>query len=144
MKRVTKISLITVGVIVVVGASITFNYFKDPEHRVQWVVDEVTEELELTEPQQVKLQALRVEVTATQKAAKQKLRDSKSQFHTLFETSTLDQVQAVTLVNSHTQFIDERAPVVIAAFADFYDSLTTQQQNDIREFLRKHGEHHYD
>ncbi len=143
MKRVTKISLITAGVIVVVGAFSTFHHFKDPEHRVQWVVDEVTEELELSEPQQAKLQELRVEMVATHKAARQKLRDSRSQFHSLFEAATLDQEEAVTLVSSHTQFVDERAPVVVAAFGDFYDSLTIQQQSDIRTFLRKHGEHHY-
>lgn len=143
MKRVTKISLITVSVIVVVGGLFTFNHFKDPEHRVQWVVDEVTEELELTEPQQVKLQALRVEMVATHKAAKQKLRDSKGRFHKLFEATTLDQDKAVALVNSQTRFVDERAPVVVAAFGDFYDSLTTRQQNEIRGFLRRHGEHHY-
>ncbi len=144
MKRVTKYSLITVGVIVIVGAFSTFRHFKDPEHRIQWVVDEVTEELELTEPQQVKLQELRVEVAATHKAAKQKLRDSKGQFHALFEATTLDQGEAVTLVSSHTQFIDDRAPVIAAAFGNFYDSLTTHQQNEIRGFLRKHNKHHYE
>jgi len=143
MKRITKISLITAGVIVVVGAFSTFHHFKDPEHRVQWVVDEVTEELELNETQQTKLQELRVEMVATHKAARKKLRDSKSQFRSLFDAATLDQDEAVTLVSTHTQFIDERAPVVVAAFGDFYDSLTTQQQNDIRSFLREHGEHHY-
>lgn len=143
MKRVTKISLIAATVIVTVGAFSTINHFRDPESRAQWVVDEVTEELDLTEVQQTKLQEVRTEILATHKAAKQMLKESKDQFKALFNSTTLDQNQAVALIGSHTQFIDRQAPIVVAAFGGFYNSLSVQQQGEIREFMEKHDRRHY-
>jgi len=116
MKRTTKISLIVVGLIVTVGAFSSFNHFRNTENRVQWLVDEVTEEL----------------------------RESKEQFRALFDTPKLDQDQAVSLVASHTQFVDQHTPIVVAAFGDFYDSLNTDQQSEIRGFLQKHHNRHYE
>jgi len=144
MKRTTKISLIVVGLIVTVGAFSSFNHFRNTENRVQWLVDEVTEELALTEPQQTKLQLLRKELMATRKATKLMLRESKEQFRALFDTPKLDQDQAVSLVASHTQFVDQHTPIVVAAFGDFYDSLNTDQQSEIRGFLQKHHNRHYE
>lgn len=143
MKRITKISIIAVGALVVASSFTACSHFRSPESRAQWVVEKVTDKLELTESQQIKLTALRDEVMNSRKDMRQKFGESKSQFKTLLDASTLDQKQAVSLVGSHTQFVNEQAPVLVAAFANFYDSLDLEQQAEIREFVGEHDERHH-
>lgn len=142
MKRIVKISMIAAGALIVVGSFTACSHFKSPENRAQWVVEKVTDKLELTEVQQGKLKTLKVEMMATRKDMKQNFADTRGQFKSLFDESTLDQKQALSLVHSHTQFIDQRAPVIVAAFGDFYDSLDAKQQIDVREFVNAHDDHH--
>jgi len=142
MKRITKISIIAAGALVVVSSFTACSHFRSPENRAQWMVERVTDKLELTESQQVKLKALKDEMMSSRKNMKQKFGESKSQFRVLFDASTLDQKRAVSLVSSHTQFVNEQAPVLVAAFANFYDSLDLEQQTEIREFVGEHDDHH--
>ena len=142
MKPIVKAALVLTGVIVSVTAFATYNHYRYPEAKAQWVVDEVTEELTLTEPQQEKLVVLKDQMLEVRKATKEMLMESRDQFTTLFETSNLNQEQALTLIQSHTEFVNQAAPVLVAAFGDFYDSLTPEQQTEIRTFLEEHRKHH--
>ncbi len=141
MKRITKISLIVAGAVLVVSSFSGCAHFRSPENRAQWMVEKVTDKLELTEPQQSKLQTLSDEMLSTRKTMKQQFGETREQMVTLFDQPTLDQDRALTIVQTHTQLVDERAAVVVAAFADFYDVLNSEQQTKIREFMQEHDDH---
>lgn len=142
MKRITKISIIAAGALVVVSSIIAFNHFGSTEKWAQWMVERTTDKLELTELQQEKLMALKDEIMASRTDMKQQFVQSRGQFISLFDASTLDQQQALSLVSTHTQFVDKRAPLIVATFADFYDSLDLEQQAEVREFIQEHHEAH--
>lgn len=142
MKRITKISIIAAGALVVISSIIAFNHFSSTEKWAQWMVERTTDKLELTELQQGKLMALKDEIMASRTDMKQQFVQSRGQFISLFDASTLDQQQALSLVSTHTQFVDKRAPLIVAAFADFYDSLDLEQQAEVREFIQEHNDHY--
>lgn len=144
MKRITKISLIGAVTLVLVTTISACNHFKSPENRAEWMMDKVSNKLELTDIQQTKLKALSEEMLSSRKAMKSKFGDSREQIVALFEQPTLDQKKALSLVQSKTQMIEEKAPVIITAFANFYDSLDAEQQSEVRDFVQEHKErsHH--
>ncbi|MCW8824799.1 MAG: Spy/CpxP family protein refolding chaperone [Gammaproteobacteria bacterium] len=142
MKRLTKFSLIGAGALAMVTAISGCSHFKSPEDRAQWMVDKVSSKLELTEVQQVKLKALSDEMLSTRKEMKLKFGDSREQVMALLDQPTLDQDKAIDIVKSHTKMVDDKAPVMVAAFADFYDSLDAEQQAEVREFMQKHKDRH--
>lgn len=142
MKRLTKISLIGAGALVALTTISGCSHFRSPESRAEWMVDRVSSKLELNETQQAKLKSLSDEMLSTRKEMKLKFGDSREQVAALFEQSVLDQGKAVSIVKSHTKMVDEKAPVMVSAFADFYDSLDVEQQAEVREFIQEHKGRH--
>lgn len=138
MKRITKISLIGAGTLAMILTISGCNHFSSPENRAEWMVDRINNKLELTDVQQTKLKALSEEMLSSRKAMKLKFSDSHNQVAALFEQTTLDQNKALGILQSHTQMIEEQAPVMISAFANFYDSLDIEQQAEVREFMQEH------
>ncbi len=143
MKRITKISLIAAGALVVVSSFTACSHFRSPENRADWMVERVTDKLELTESQQGKLKALKDEMMTARKDMKLKFGDSREQMVALFDQPTIDQGKALNIIKSHTQMVEERAPVMVSTFADFYDSLDSEQQREVREFMQKHDDRHH-
>ncbi len=141
MKRLTKISIIGAGALVLIGTLSGCSHFRTPEDRAQKMVERVTDKLELTEVQQGKLETFKDKMMTSRKNMKQRFGESKEEFKALFDASTIDQKQTLSLVSSHTQYMNEQAPVIIATFANFYDSLDLKQQADIREFMSDYDEH---
>ena len=138
MKRVTKISLVIVSTLLLVGAFSACRHHHDPEDRAQWMQDKVTKKLELNDTQQLKLKQLSDEMMAARMAMKQQFGDSREQLLVLIEQPTLDQQQIFNLIQSHTQAFNETAPGIVAALGDFYDDLNAEQQAQIREFMQEH------
>jgi len=141
MKRITKVSIIAAAALVVVGSFSGCSHFRTPENRAQWTVERVTDKLELNESQRGKLNVLKDEMMATRKDMKQKFGESRGQFKVLLDEPTLDQQQALSLVKTQTQYVDEQAQTIVVAFAGFYDSLDLEQQAKIREFVSDHDDH---
>jgi len=140
MKRLTKISLISAGALIIVTTISACNHFSKPENRAEWMVDKVTSKLELNEVQQTKLKQLSDEMLSSRKMMRLQFADSHEQIITLFEQTTLDQNKALAIVQSKTQFIEAQAPQMIASFANFYDSLDAEQQAEIKDFMQEHKE----
>ena len=138
MKRITKFTLLGIGALIVVGSFAACSHYRGPEQRAQWMVEKVTNELELNEVQQTKLKRLSDEMMDARKRFKQQFEGSHEQLLALFEQPTLDQNKMLTLVQSHTQAINDGAPGIIASMSEFYDDLTTEQQAEIREFMQEH------
>jgi Spy/CpxP family protein refolding chaperone len=55
--------------------------------------------------------------------------------------SQFDRSRAQALVEAKTAAMREASPAVIAAAADFYDSLKPEQQQKVRGYLERGGHH---
>lgn len=53
--------------------------------------------------------------------------------------TTFDRARAQNLVTAKTEAIRAKSPEVIAAAADFYDSLRPEQQQQVRDMLQQRG-----
>jgi periplasmic protein CpxP/Spy len=107
-------------------------------HRAH-IVDRVASRLELNEAQKAKLAVL-VEKMHAQRAALAGQADPRAQFQALVAGDKFDRAGAQALLQKATGAIEARSPEVIAALADFYDSLDARQQAKVREFLQhRHG-----
>jgi Spy/CpxP family protein refolding chaperone len=103
------------------------------------VIDKITDKLALTEPQRQKLGVLADEVIASRKAFKAGSTDPRADLQALIAGDKFDRTQAQALLDQKTQAVQANGPKVLAAFGDFYDSLTPEQQKQLRDKLGQRG-----
>lgn len=103
------------------------------------VIGKITDKLALTEPQQHKLGVLADEVIASRKAIKSGSSDPRADLQALIAGDTFNRAQAQALLDQKTQAVQASGPKVLAAFGDFYDSLTPEQQKQLRDKLGQRG-----
>lgn len=102
-------------------------------------IDKISNKLELTAEQKVKLGVVADEFIASRKAFKGSSADPRSEVLTLIEGNKFDRNKAQTLLDQKTQVVQGSGPKMLSAFGDFYDSLTPEQQKQVRERLNKRG-----
>jgi protein CpxP len=66
-------------------------------------------------------------------------KDPRADLKALVAGDKFDKTRAQALVTEKTAAISGKSPEVIAAMADFYDSLNPAQQQKVREFMDKRG-----
>ncbi len=99
-------------------------------------VDKVGEKLELTADQKAKLGVL-VDRLHEQHLALRGTTDPRADLQALVKDNAFDRWHAQDLVNAKLAAVRDKSPQIIAAMGDFYDSLTPQQQDKVREFLQR-------
>jgi periplasmic protein CpxP/Spy len=100
-------------------------------------IEKVSEKLELNEAQKQKLGVLADEMLAQRKALRGDSADPRTEMKNLIAGEKFDRSKAQTLLDQKTQSVQAGGPRVIAAMADFYDSLTPAQQAQVREKMEK-------
>jgi Spy/CpxP family protein refolding chaperone len=100
------------------------------------MVERVSGKLELDASQKQKLTVLTEKMQA-QRAALRGGGDPRSEFRALFAGARLDQERARKLVDEKTAAVQAGSPEVIAAAADFFDSLNPAQQQKVRDFMER-------
>ena len=114
---------------------------KSPEERAEFrakMVDRVSSRLDLNEDQKKKLSVLGDKLSE-QRAALAGAGDPREQVRALVAGEKFDRAKAQALVGEKTAAVQARSPEVIAAAADFYDSLNPTQQQKVREFMQRRG-----
>ncbi len=105
------------------------------------MVERIGSKLDLDETQKAKLAAL-ADKLREQRAALVAGGDPRAELAAVIAGSSFDRDRAKALVDAKTGAISAKSPDVIAAMADFYDSLKPEQQAKVREFLaRRAGRH---
>lgn len=142
MKKRTK------GVIAIIGGlAITAtvmacgHHHRAPEERANYMVEKVSEELSLNETQVAQLEKLKMEFLGLRQEFRSKREQTHATIEELLAQPTLDQQRVLQLVRNHTDSINEKAPAVVSSVAAFYDSLSAEQQAEIREKMAEHREH---
>lgn len=103
------------------------------------VIEKVTSKLDLNEVQKQKLGVLTDEMLAARKAVKGGTTDPRADLKALIAADKFDRTKAQTLLDQKTQAVQGNGPKVLAAFGDFFDSLTPEQQKQVRDKLDKRG-----
>ncbi len=105
------------------------------------MVERVGGKLDLDAAQKQKLNVLAEKLQAQRMA----MRDAgggggtRSQFQSLFAGARLDQAGASKLIDEKIAALRSGSPEVIAAAADFFDSLNPAQQQKVRDFISRGG-----
>ena len=103
------------------------------------IVDKVGSRLDLDEAQKAKLGVLADKMRAQRNALVGATTDPRAELQSLVAGPSFDRAKAKALVDAKTGAITTQSPEVIAAMADFYDSLKPEQQAKVREFRASRG-----
>jgi Spy/CpxP family protein refolding chaperone len=110
-----------------------------PEEHARWrgkVLERVASKLELNGEQKAKL-AVAADKLHAQRTALRGATDPRAEVQKLVAGEKFDRARAQALVAEKTAAVTSMSPEVIAALADFYDSLNPQQQAKVREFMER-------
>ena len=116
----------------------------NPEKTVAWIKEEIDDRLDLTDSQNIELDALADQLVILYKERKAVKNSQKTIARELFTSPTMDQTKALALVTEHTQFVSQKAPEVISAVAQFTDSLSAEQKQQIGDRFDKWIKRHSD
>ena len=100
-------------------------------------VEKVSKELELTEAQKQHLVTVAERAREQRKALIGSTTDPRAELQALVSGERFDRARALAIIEEKTQAVRGKSPEVIAAMADFYDSLTPAQQQELRDHLQK-------
>lgn len=108
------------------------------QYRVK-MIDRVTSKLDLNADQKQRLTVLADKLREQRTALMGQTKDPRAEVKALVAGDKFDRVRAQTLVTEKTTMLQNKSPEVIAALADFYDSLNPAQQQKVRDFMEHRG-----
>lgn len=101
------------------------------------MLERVGKELTLDDAQKQRLAVLADKLKEQRVALVGTTTDPRAEFQSLVAGPKFDREHAQSFVEAKTAAIRAKSPEVIAAAADFYDSLKPEQQQKVREFMSK-------
>lgn len=108
------------------------------------MVERVASRLDLNADQKSRLAALGDKLYEQRTALMGQTKDPRAEMKALVAGDKFDAVRAQTLISDKTAVIQTKSPEVIAALANFYDSLNPAQQQKVRDFMEgRHGWFHH-
>ena len=117
-------------------------------HRGQWneadltkmrthILERADKELKLDQSQKQRLATLADKLQEQRTALMAGSADPRAAVQSLVSSTRFDREKAQALVESKTTAVRSKSPEVISAAADFYDSLNPEQQQKVRDFMKK-------
>ncbi len=103
------------------------------------VVDRVSSKLDLNADQKQRLTVLADKLHEQRVALMGQSKDPRAEVKALLAGDKFDKARAQALVTEKTTVLQSKSPEVIAALADFYDSLNPAQQQKVRDFMEHRG-----
>ncbi len=104
------------------------------------MVDRVGSKLDLTAEQKARLATLADKLQEQRKALVGQATDPRADMKALVSGEKFDRTKAQALIADKTAAVATKSPEVVAALADFYDSLNATQQAKVRGYLEgRHG-----
>ena len=153
MKKLSKgIIVLAVSGTVIAGSVLAYAHKRSHsfEHRAEWVVAMVSDELELNEPQIAKLNNLKEELLKTGEKLHQDHENTHSELLAMLNDPQLDRDKALIIIENKTRLVNQYSPAIVNAFGDFYDSLSEEQHVALRKHIEEkmqhrghHSDHHH-
>ena len=131
-KRLFLISMFVLVGIVAIG-SIVFSgrYLGSQVERTERAIDWLSSRLELTEGQKSKLLSINVELKNLEMELKKDRGQTKDEIIKMLASHELDQDRILEIIEEKQKRVDYLAPKIIAGFADFHNSLSTEQRRKL-------------
>jgi periplasmic protein CpxP/Spy len=107
-----------------------------PDFRAK-MVDRVASKLDLNEMQKQKLTVLAAKMHEQRSALMGANTDPRADAKAIIAGTTFDKTKAQAMVDEKTLAVKGKSPEVIAAAADFFDTLNPAQQQQVRDFLNR-------
>ena len=101
------------------------------------MLERAGKELSLDEAQKARLSTLADKLREQRLALLPQGSDPRADMQALVSGAKFDREKALAFVDAKTGAVKTKSPEVIAAAADFYDSLKPEQQLKVREFMAK-------
>jgi Spy/CpxP family protein refolding chaperone len=103
------------------------------------MVERVSSKLDLNAEQKQRLTVLADNLHEQRIALMGQTNDPRSEVKALVAGDKFDKARAQAMVTGKTAALQSKSPEVIAALADFYDSLNPAQQQKVRDFMEHRG-----
>ncbi|MCA0174996.1 MAG: Spy/CpxP family protein refolding chaperone [Proteobacteria bacterium] len=104
------------------------------------MVERISDKLALNAEQKQRLEVVATEMDAQRKALRGDGASPRDDIKALIAGDRFDRSKAQALLDQKTAAVQQQAPKVVTALADFYDSLTPTQQQQVRERLDQRGD----
>jgi len=101
------------------------------------MIERIGKELTLDDAQKQRLGALADALREQRTALVGTTTDPRAEVQALVAGPKFDRERAQSVVEAKTNALRSKSPEVIAAAADFYDSLNPEQQQKVRDFMSK-------
>jgi len=118
------------------------NWGMSAGEKVEFVSERVTRKLDLDDVQRQKFVELAELVATTMQQVKPSREQRVGEIATLLQEPSFDQARALELIRQKTQLVNDQAPLLVAALANFVDSLNAGQKQQLQEFMQRHRGHH--
>jgi Spy/CpxP family protein refolding chaperone len=142
------IIIITSGVLLIGGVAACKHkmHSASAEERGEWVVEKVSEKLELNDNQRVKLVAVKDEFLDMRKTIRSDRTQTRAEVLDMLKQPTLDREKMNAIVSQKIATINARSPAIVDAIGNFFDSLDDSQRAELSEFIEdkmeRHAKHH--
>ena len=142
------IIVITSGVLLIGGVAACKHkmHSASAEERGEWVVEKVSEELELNDNQRVKLVAVKDEFLDVRKSMRSDRQQTRTEVQAMLKQPTLDREKVNAMISQKIATINTRSPAIVDAIGNFYDNLDDSQRAELSEFIEekmeRHAKHH--
>ena len=101
------------------------------------VVERIGRRLDLDDAQKARLGVLADKLREQRNAVLGSAQNPRAELQALIAGPAFDRTQAGALLEAKLGAVHQKAPEVIAALADFFDSLRPEQQAKVREFVTR-------
>lgn len=118
------------------GAAMSAEQFAQKRDKM---VDKAASKLDLNADQKKRLSTLGDALYAQRVALMGQTQDPRAEWKALVAGDKFDAARAQALVNEKTAALQSKSPEVIAALADFYNSLNPAQQQKVRDLMEGRG-----
>jgi protein CpxP len=114
---------------------------EEQSHKRSKIIERVAGKLDLTAEQRQRLGVLADKLQAQRAALVGTTTNPRAELQALVAGEKFDRTRAQALLTEKTAAIASKSPEMIAAMADFYDSLTPVQQTKVRDAMQggRHG-----
>ena len=118
------------------GASMSIEQYAQKRDKM---VDRAASKLDLNDDQKKRLSVLGDKLFEQRIALIGQTKDPRAEMKALVAGDKFDAARAQALVTDKTAALQAKSPEVIAALADFYNSLNTTQQQKVRDYMEGRG-----
>ncbi len=153
MKKATKVVLVSLVGLGIVGGAAAYagskgrcgfgHGYGHGGHRMGGhMLEHISDRMDLSVEQEEKLDNVFDEVRQMRREIMRDRKENMQDIVSLLDAEKLDQDKVLALFNEKTDTVKQHAPEIVAAMAEFSDSLTPEQKQHVREMMERRFDHH--